>query len=77
MEVPWFKEQDKARKAMYIRPVTKHDANQIKNLIVDFGYQGKQLTIPLIENYDPYFYFRTIHIYPLFYLKYKGWFFYG
>ena len=30
-----------------------------------------------MEHYDTCFYFRTIHIYPLFYLKYKGWFFYG
>ena len=43
MEVPWFKQQDKSQKAMYIRPVTKHDANQIKNLIIDLGYQGKTI----------------------------------
>ena len=38
---------------------------------------GKQLTMPLIEHYKSSFYFRAIRIYPLFYLKYKGWFFYG
>ncbi len=37
--------------------------------------KGKQLTMSPIEHYKSSSYFRATHIYPLFYLKYKGRFF--